>query len=307
MRFQEIYNICKKADAMWQPLTFEEVKSGINTYYKVQNPDSIRATLAQLDAIEAFAVNLAAIRNISTALILAVGDIIVDHRGRNELSAEYIRLRNKVTTINELFDSVQYRQDGDGFDIKLPPNMSLSELSKCAKDMDILFSTCPLFSNNSVSIIFSAVDVGSVWLSFVIGGAVVAVTLRILAELVDKALIIRSHYFTTQEQEEKIRALKLGNDLLDNAVEINKTISKGLLEQVCTDLAEEHGVTDPEDKLRLKNSLQLLSEWMCKGMEIHPSVLAQEEIKAVFPPIEKQTLPQSMIALLTDGSNSKEE
>ena len=110
-----------------------------------------------------------------------------------------------------------------------------------------------------------------------------------------------------KEQEEKIRSLRLSNDVYEKSVEINKTISDGLMEQVCSDLVQQHNVSDPEDRLRLKNSLQLLSDWMIKGMEIHPSILAPEETKSVFPPVEKQSLPDALIALLTDGSNSTGE
>lgn len=302
MRLQEIYSICKSTTDNWPMLSYDEVRSGGNTYYRVQNPESIRDVLSALDAVESFADRIAAVRNTSAGFMLASGDITVDQRSKNALSNEYQHLKNKATTVAELFNSLDYRQDADGFDIKLPPDMSLSELSKCAKDLDLIFSTCPLFSNDTGTITFSAVDVGSVWLSFIIGGAAVAVTLRLIAELVDKALVIRSHYLTTKEQEQRIRSLSLGNELYENAVEINKTVSKGLLDQISTELAEKHDVNDPEDKLRLKNALQLLSDWMSKGMEIYPSILAPSETKAVFPPIEKQSLPRSVMTLLTDGS-----
>lgn len=307
MRLQEIYSICNSTSDNWPTLSYEEIRSGGNTYYKVQNPDGIRDILSGLDAVESFADGIAAVRNTAAGFMLSSGDITVDQRSKNILSAEYQHLKNKVTTVVELFDSLDYRQDADGFDIKLPSDMSLSDLSKCARDLDIIFSTCPLFANDTGAITFSAVDVGSVWLSFIIGGAAVAVTLKVIAELVDKALVIRSHYLTTKEQEERIRSLSLGNEIYANAVEINKTVSKGLLDQVSAELAEKHDVNDPEDKLRLRNSLQLLSDWMSKGMEIYPSILAPSETKAVFPPIEKQSLPQSVMALLTDGSASEVE
>ena len=307
MRLQEVYSICRNTQETWLTLSFDEVKSGGNTYYRVHNPDSIRAILSNLELIQSFTEIISNIRASSAGFVQTSGDITVDQRTKNALTSEYKRLENKVTTITELFDSLGYRQDYNGFDIKLPADMSLSELSKCARDLDTIFSTCPLFSNETGTITFSAVDVGSVWLSFIIGGTAVVVTLKLIAELVDKALIIRSHYLTTKEQEEKIRSLNLGNALLENAVEVNKTISKGLMDQVCSDLAEKHDIKDPEDKLRLKGSLQLLSDWMSKGMEIYPSVLAPAETKAVFPPIEQQSLPESVTALLTDGSNSASE
>lgn len=301
MRLQEIYCICRNTQESWFDLSYDEVKTGGNTYYKVKNPNGVRAILSQLDAIKLFVDDISKIRNLSAGLVQPSGDIVVDQRIKNALSAEYLHLGNKVVTITQLFESVNYRQESNGFDIKLPPDISLPELSKCAKDLDTIFSTCRLFADETSTITFSAVDVGSVWLSFLVGGASVAITLRAIAELVDKALVIRSHHLTTKEQEEKIRSLSLGNDLLEHSIEINKSISKGLMERVCTELSEEHDIQNPEDKQRVKHALQLLSDWMCKGMEIYPSVLAPSETKAVFPPIEKQALPERVVSLLTEG------
>ena len=85
---------------------------------------------------------------------------------------------------------------------------------------------------------------------------------------------------------------------------INKQITKGLLAKVSTELAEEHNISDPEDLGRLRNSIQLMADWMDKGMEVYASIQAPEETKAVFPPIEKQTLPEGIIGLLTEGTDS---
>lgn len=303
MRLQEIYYICRNVQESWIDLSFDEAKAAGNvTYYRLRNADGVREILATLSDIESFREAIASVRNRSLGFLQHSGSITVEHNVKPALISDYQRLYTKVSTITELFESLDYRQDSEGFDIKLPPDISLSDLSKCTKDLDTIFSTCPLFANQDASIKFTAVDVGSVWFTFLIIGGAAVVTLRLIAELVDKALVIRSHYLTTREQEEKIRSLNLGNDALENAMEINKQISRGLLTKVSTELAEDHDITDPEDLGRLKNAIQLMADWMNKGMEVYASIQAPEETKAVFPPIERQTLPEGVIALLTDGT-----
>lgn len=303
MRLQEVYYICRNSKSSWNELGFDEVKAAGNvTYYKLQNADAIREILANLETIESFREAIASIRNRSHGFTQDTGDITIDARVKAALLVDYQKLHTKVTTITDLFESLEYRQDSEGFDIKLPPDISLSELSKCTKDLDTIFSTCPLFANQEGTIKFTAVDVGSVWFTFLVVGVAAAATLRLIAELVDKALVVRSHYLTTIEQEEKIRSLQLGNDALENAMGINKQISKGLLNKVATELAEEHNISDPEDLGRLKNSIQLMADWMNKGMEVYAAIQAPAETKAVFPPIEKQTLPEHIVGLLTDGN-----
>lgn len=306
MRLQEIYYICRNVQESWNDLSFEEVKAAGNvSYYKLKNANAVRETLSELDTIETFQKTVAAVRRYSYGFAQSTGEITVDTRVRGNLMSDYQKLYAKVFTITELFDSLNYRQDSEGFDIKLPPDISLSDLSKCAKDLDTIFSTCPLFANQESTFKFAAVDVGSVWFNFLVVGVSAAAVLRLIAELVDKALVIRSHYLTSREQEEKVRSLQLGNEVLENVVSLNKQITKGLLTKVSTELAEKHNISDPEDFGRLKNAIQLLAEWMNKGMEVYASILAPEETKAVFPAVERQKLSESVVALLTGGSDAE--
>ena len=306
MRLQEIYSICKLVQNSWFELSFEELKAAGNvSYYNVKAADALRTNLSSLDVIPSFQDAIAAVRKHSYGFTQSSGEITVDYRHKTPLLSDYQKLYIKVSTITDLFDALNYRQDSEGFDIKLPADISLTELSKCTKDLDTIFTKCPLFTSQDTSIKFAAVDVGSTWFTFIIAGTLAAATLRLIGELVDKALVIRSHYLTSKEQEERIRTLNIANEALENAMSVNKQITRGLLTKVSSELAEEHNITDPEDVGRLKSSIQLMADWMNKGMEVYASIQAPAEVKAVFPPIERQTLPESVIALLTDGTNAE--
>lgn len=291
----------------WVGISFEEVRGAGNiSYFKLNRPDEIRENLLRLEKFELFTEDIAGIRRTALGFEQSTGEITVDSNGKAQLLSFYQRLRNKIITVIELFDSVNYNCESEGFDIKLPNGISLSDLSKCARDLDTIFSTCPLFAGHQDTITFKAVDVGSIWLSFVVGGAAAVGILRLIAELVDKAIVIRSHYLSSRAQEEQVRGLNLGNELLEGMIESHKTVQKALLEKACVELAEQNELKDPEELERLRNSINLLSEWMNKGMEIYASVQASPEVKAVFPPIEKQALPEGAVGMLT-GGNSNEE
>lgn len=308
MRLQEIYCICENAQNHWCEPTFEEKRGAGNTiYYRLSNADSVRAILNELEPIISFSDNIETIRQTSIGFKQPTADINLDQQAKNKLIAEYRQLLSKVLTVVKLFESVNYCKSENGIDIKMPPQISLSDLSKCTKDLNTIFSTCPLFTQKDSTITLSAVDVGSIWLSFVIGGTAITLVAKMIAELVDKAIIIRSHYLSTKEQAEKIRSLEIANDLLEEQAKINKEIGKKLLDKVSNELATEHNISDPEDIGRLKNSIQLLSDWMSRGMEIYSSVESPSETKAVFPPIEKQTLSASFLSLIGDKSSENSQ
>ena len=103
---------------------------------------------------------------------------------------------------------------------------------------------------------------------------------------------------SSQDMHSTYRATMMRDNVLHLARHLETTMVK------LVELAEEHNISDPEDLGRLRNSIQLMADWMDKGMEVYASIQAPEETKAVFPPIEKQTLPEGIIGLLTEGTDS---
>jgi len=307
MRLQEVFSICKKVNTDWPVPSFEERKAAGNTSYQVlKNTEEISAILSELEAIPSLIDGIAAIRKTSVRFGQLPGQASFDGGMKTNFLKEYALLENRVSTIVELFESMNYAQTADGFDVKLPPQMSLAELSKCTKDLDTIFSGCPFLAKADGTISFSAVDVGSVWLSFVIGGAAVAGILGMIAAIVDKALIVRSHYLTTKEQEERVRSLNLGNEMLEQQKAINETVAQKLLDKVTNELAKDYEISEPEEMGRIKHSVDLLSQWMGKGMEIYAAIQAAPEVKAIFSPVDQQALPPETIKLLSGGDDSNE-
>lgn len=306
MRLQEIFSICNDAQCSWVELAFEEKRTpGGTLYYNLVNTSKVKQLLADLKPVAALSEHVAVIQRTSVALVDDQGTAHFNSTSRNTVETAYAKLETKVKTIAELSHSLNYDQRPDGFDIKLPPDISLQELSKCTRDLNTIFSSCPGLADNEGTIKFSAVDVGSVWLSFAIVGASIGI-LNMLAALVDKALIIRSHHLTLKEQSERVRSLGLANDLMEGMVKTYQAMEEKMLEQATADLAKEHGVTDQEGIQNLQNSIQILTGWMDKGMEIHAAIQSAPEVKAVFPPVEKQALPEGVLAMLTDKTEENE-
>lgn len=209
--------------------------------------------------------------------------------------------------LSEFFDKAGIHEREYGFDIKLPPNISLQHLTVLVKNLDLVFSQCPLFSKDDGQITYSGVDVGSSWLTFAVVGAGATYILSKLAEFVDKCIIIRSHWLTCKQQEETARKLGLSNDILNSMKKSSQAILEKVEENILNELASSNDITNPEDKERLKYSMNLFTEQMSKGMEIYASVESPKEIKATFPPIETQALPDTILKMLTENASSESD
>lgn len=120
-------------------------------------------------------------------------------------------------------------------------------------------------------------------------------------------MIIRSHYLTTKEQVEIVRSLKLGKVMLERMEKDFEAIGKKLIETHSEELYKQYDVKDPEDLERMKNSFNLLTDWMGKDMEVYASIKSPDKVKRVFPPIETQLLSINKIALLGEQNSPSEE
>ena len=200
-------------------------------------------------------------------------------------------------------------QNSVGFDVKLPPNITLAELSECTKDLNHIFTQCPLLHSDNEEIKLHGVDIGSMWLTFTIicmGAATTFYVVNNLAAMVDKVLAIREHAEVLKQQEELTQRAGIKGEMLQTIVEANKTIIKTLTNDAVKELATEKDISTPEDVERTRASFIMLKEWMEKGMEVYSAIDAPDEVKAAFPPVEMQMLPDSTAKILEAHNDEKE-
>lgn len=220
------------------------------------------------------------------------------------------RIKSSLLTMRSMCTALGLEQDSSGFDIKLPPNISLAELAECTKDLNNIFVRCPLLHNENEEIKLRGVDVGSMWLTFTIicvGGATAFYVLNNLAAMVDSIIAIREHQAVLKQQEELARQAGLKSEALQSIVDANREITKSLVQDAAKKLAAENEITAPEDIECLRGTLDMLKEWVDKGMEVYAAIDTPSEIKAAFPPLERQALPNFEIKELEPPEDAREE
>ncbi len=310
MRLQEVYFICKTALVNWAEPQLKEVTFSSPTTMKGYDLENLPALLQLLDSIaplEFIAQDLDKLqRNVLCIARRSQKFCCLDSDVRNALVYRMNTIKGKLEVACDIFESVHCDCFDDtrvGFDVKLPPNLSLDVMEQCVHTLDQIFSTCPILRNQDGTIEFAGFDKGSDWLTFIIHGGAAAALLQALAALIDKAVIIRSHILTTRAQTEQLRTLKLKNDILESMVNGFKEIETALVEKETANLAQDYDINDPEDMERLRHSTQSLADLMSKGLEIYAAVGSPDDVKAVFPPLEQQRLSESDIKMLREAND----
>lgn len=184
----------------------------------------------------------------------------------------------------------------------------MDEYISYLKDLNFIFSQCPFLQCDGEVIKFGSVDVGSNWLKLTITAASISVILTNTASLLDKALALRSHYITIQQQEEMLRSMQIKNELAEEQVRTFKQLKDAGMEIVIQRLEKDHGIQlDPEERDKTERILDKLILFLDKGGEIYASLDAPEDIQLLFPEIQGDLeLPENIIKYLEDKEASQE-
>lgn len=294
VRVQEMFYIVNHALEQWTEPSFQELKSQSGTVsYKLRNTADL---VFLLEPLKPFPVIRKKIDDIyGTDATFYKGETgAFTPQERTFIINTMSSIKSNLLTMQSMCEAIGVKSDSSGFDIKLPPNMTLAELSKCTHDLDNVFNQCPLLKSEQEEVRLRGVDIGSIWVTFSIIGAGSALAFSILknlAAMVDQIMQIRERAAICKQQEELAKQAQLKNEEIQPIVNANKTIIKNLTQSCAEKLASDNNIDSPEDIAQIRASLDMLREWIEKGMEVYASIEAPKEIKSAFPPLEVQSLP----------------
>ena len=182
-------------------------------------------------------------------------------------------LLSKMNLIIELYESMEIANDGVGLDIKLPPCDDLKEYISYLKQIEFIFSQCPFLQCDGEILKIGSVDVGSNWLKLTLATAATCMILNNTAALVDKALILRSHYITIQQQEELLKSTQIKNDLAESNLKVFDTLRMAYMSQAIEDLENSTvKIENAEERDKAVRSIDSLIMLLDKGCEIYATL-----------------------------------
>lgn len=231
----------------------------------------------------------------------------------NDMADRYIKAREELITAMktviktyETINTNKVDSVADGFDIKLPQFEDIEQFSKCLEDLNFVIKQCPYLNQKDADIKYGTVDVGSVWLTFLIAGAAGTTLLMNLAKIVDAAVKIKSHIATMKTQEEMLRSVKMKSEIAGEVLDAFKKTKDMIVGQCVDDLQNEiRKLNDPEEQDKVSRSLEKLGFWMDKGMQIYSTIDAPDEIKDLFPKQEEASFLSDDILKLLEMKKDK--
>lgn len=307
MKLYNVYRLCKQNVDFFYKNHIIDKGNGINT---IESREEIQRRFRKLSKIPVFKEDIEIYLKTVPSIEREEEEPKISNKLASKLIVQETNIYNKIYTIIELYESMGLNDDdnSNAIDIKLPACEDLDEYISYLKDLNFIFSQCPFLQCDGEVIKFGSVDVGSNWLKLTIAATSVSVILTNTASLLDKALALRSHYITIQQQEEMLKSAQLKNELAEEQLEMFRQLKDAGMEIVIRRLEKDHEMQlDPEERDKTERSLDKLILFLDKGGEIYASLESPENIQLLFPEIQGDLeLPENIIKYLEDKEASQE-
>ena len=312
MRLKNIYTLCKAH--------FDTVNKITGATYTSNT--SYTAVRGWADFIQIYGdlLEINYIQDEVSYLVTCVPEIYRHQSTFNVTNSEWsriLRAKEQLLTcmrdVIDLYESMGLDSDERmGIDIKLPPCKDFGDLKKYIDELDFILYKCPFLKHDKENLKFETVDVGSLWLSFVIVGATVGVTsiiLNNLAAFLDKCSIIKSHKLTVEQQKLQLQSMEMDVKAKETLLEGITQIYKAQVEAAIKDLERETGIKlkDGEELGLTLQAADRVNDMLDKGMQLYTTIDSPEEVKALFKPLEMRYIEVSDANKLLEEKESDEE
>jgi hypothetical protein len=242
---------------------------------------------------------LQGIKNLDFFYNYTGNDISFDSQVHGQVTTALTRLKNRVKEFITIFKSIINDESEFELHIKLIEHNSLGDLGDELKILDKVINQLITHKKINGTYKFSSFDLGTTWVYIVFSSAP---ALLIIASAVWSACVIRKKWLEGNLLLENIRQMKIKTESLKDIQETNEKLLRDLTENEAKNILSENDLDDPEHeyKERVIYAIKTLSDLIDKGAEIHPAIMAPEEVKNLFPDFSSLDLIESKTKLLED-------
>lgn len=309
LRLYNIYYLCKSLIEV-----FSEVKiKATSSEYHIEKWNEYKTALQSLRQVPMFKNTADEIYETIPAFIREKPVPAFGAATKDKFDEKNNNLVYKMQTIIDLYESMNLKDTKKGIDIKIPTCEELKDYIWYLKEINFIFTQCPYLLSEKEQIHFASLDVGSSWISFAIdiaaGTTVTYYILNNLAIILDKVMVLKSHYINIKQQEETLKIIEKKSELADSETEIFSSLKKYYMNEVVSQLEEEiEPLKDGEERGKVEKSLEKLTTLLDKGVEIYASLDTPKDVQVLFPELgETEKLPENVLKFLEDKNKQSND
>ena len=171
-------------------------------------------------------------------------------------------------------------ENQNSINIKLPEVKDFDELSTVSREIHIALSQVLFNDDIKGETKIVSVENGSIWFNVFVGPT----ALSVVASLAWAAAVIYKKIQEGKLLAQQVRSLSVKNESLEDILKAQKAETELMINAEAAHINNEYFKNDmPENLERIKNSIKIFSELIDKGAEIHPALIAPENVSNLFP------------------------
>lgn len=298
MRLREIKKVIEDNIHKINPKV--EIYSMNNSYRVIKDYVGTFEAIAIFDEYDLFRTLISEIKTFKDIYNSRVDTLIIENKLASNFINKIHELQSASTALIEVITNVISEQDENTLSIKLPPNINtIDKISFFFERINRIINQTMVNSYFQGEIKLKTLESGSLWMEIII---VSPFALTFFASLVWAGAVIRKKILEGEYLLQMVRGLGIRNDSLENIKEQNKKQIDFLIESEAKHLVSsiENAEEDFEYLERLKNSIKIFADLIQEGTEVHPSLIAPEEVKNLLPDFKKLDSIESKIKLLSE-------
>lgn len=204
-----------------------------------------------------------------------------------------------LRSLKGVFSRITTSADEASIIVKLPTSQDFKTV---VSDQDPILKALEavlLHPTINGQLVLKSWETGSFWLHLYLGSAL---AVGVVGSIAWSACVIRNKWLQGELLVKHLEALGVKNELTTHAAEKAKEAVDAALDAEALAIYERiaKGEPDHEQVARIKRSITMLAKLVGRGAEIHPSLMAPEEAKNLFPDFKVLETIASRIPQLKD-------
>jgi hypothetical protein len=241
--------------------------------------NNLRHVINDIESLTLFESVVASLKN-SAIFTTSTDQINVEPGEGHAITTNLDLLKTLLTNFLNLLLKTVPDEDPNSINIKLPPVNDFDELSKVSHQIHIALTLIVLNEEIGGQTKIVSVENGSIWLNVYLGVS----ALPVVASVVWAAAVIYKKIQEGRIMEQHIRALKVKNDSLEDVLKAQKAETNLMIQAEAEHIQSESFTQNAQENIeRIKNSISIFADLIDKGAEIHPALVAQENVANLFP------------------------
>lgn len=213
-------------------------------------------------------------------------------------------LINSTDALKRTFSLLLPEDKENSISVKLSDPSDFQSLIKTMEKFNKAISNIIVEEEIQGSVHINNWEYGSFWVELVLG-SVVAV--QVVSRLAWSGAVVYKKINEGKILAQTVRGMEIKNDSLEDILNAQKQMTTQLIETEANAIEDEFFNDKDNERIeRVKHSIKMLAELIGDGVEVHPSLMAPEEVKNLFPDTKNLDSIMSKVKQIEDKSGDSE-